>query len=63
MKVRTNLKSGSALQTLSEQVGSAASNVTGFFSKANREAEALTKGVANTTTSLYNCVTRSLGLS
>jgi len=63
MKVRTNIKSGSALQTLTDQAGTAANNVTGFFAKANKQAETLTKGVVNTSTSLYNCVSQSLGLS
>jgi len=62
MIVKTNLKAGSVLQTLSQQAGAAAESATSFLGKANREARDLSLGAYKVSTSLYNCATQSLGL-
>jgi hypothetical protein len=63
MNVKTNLKAGSTFQTLSQQFGAAADSATGFLGKANQEAKDLSLGTYKVSSSLYNCVTQSLGLS
>lgn len=63
MIVKTNLKAGSALQTLSQQAGTAAKTATSFLGKANQEAKDLSLGTYKVSSSFYNCATHSLGLS
>ena len=62
MKVKTDLKAGSTLETLSQQAGAAIDSVAGFLTKANREARDISLGTYKVTSSLYNCVTQSFGL-
>jgi hypothetical protein len=63
MNVKTNLKAGGAFQNLSQQAGAAADSATSFLGKADQEAKDLSLGTYKASTSLYNCVTQSLGLS
>lgn len=63
MIVKTNLKAGGAVQTLSQQAGTAIDSATSFIGKANQEAKDLSLGAYKVSSSLYNCATQSLGLS
>lgn len=62
MKVETDLKAGNVVQDATRQAGEIVSQVSDFVSKANRQASDFTSGVANTTSSIWNSLTRSLGV-
>ena len=61
MKVKTNLKSGNMLNNVTTDAGNALTAMGNFISRADAQAGKLTRGTIATTSTLYNCLSRSLG--
>ena len=57
MKVRSNLKAGNVLDSLSNTAQTITRPVTNFLSQADREARNLTGSVTSTVSSAWNSVT------
>lgn len=57
MKVNTDLKSGNVVSSASNLVNQGVGQVSGFVSKADQEARAVTNAVTNTVQSAWNSLT------
>jgi hypothetical protein len=54
MKVQTDIKSGGLVQDAAAQAGNVYDKSAGFVSKANQEAESVTKTVTNSASSVWD---------